>query len=357
MNNGTQRWILPFTEWSESHRKAWQSANQEGDVFSDHGLASRWTTKTQKQITKDYGMWLRHQNRRQPNTVLNQQPQELTKATLRPFVTELQDRLAPISVCSRLRGLSEAYRVMWPNVDRAVLRRLLSRLNSSAHPSRNKQALVISSREILKDALSHFETVVSGPAPSETIRASWVRNALMIAMLAAHPIRLANLTMIRLGVHLDQLEDQLWLRFGSHETKEKRAFDTPLAKVLHAPLAKYLEEYRPILLDNHESDALWISVRKGPMKESSVYDQIVRITETVFGHPINPHLFRDCAMTTLASEDPSHVRVAARLLGHTSLSTGELYYNQATMLSAVARYHQTIADLRGSEPPLEELSS
>ena len=59
-------------------------------------------------------------------------------------------------------------------------------------------------------------------------------------------------------------------------------------------------------------------------------------------------------MTTLATEDPAHVRVGARLLGHTSLRTGELHYNQATMMSAVAQYHETLAELRGSEPPPEE---
>lgn len=357
MRSKAQRWILPFNEWPETHRKAWQAAIREGDVFTDRGLASRWTAKTQKQVIKDYGLWLRHLSRDQLNPDFYLQPPELTKATLRPFVAELQNRIAPISVCSRLRGVSEAYRVMWPDDDRTVLRRLLSRLQANAHPSRNKQALVISSREILKDALNHLEAVVEGPAPSQTIRASWVRNALMVAMLAAHPIRLANLTMIRLGQHLDQLDDQVWLRFSAHETKEKRAFETPLAEVLHTPLVQYLETYRPILLDGHESDALWISVRKSPMKEQSVYDQTVRTTRTLFGRPITPHLFRDCAMTTLASEDPSHVRVGARLLGHSSLRTGERHYNQATMLSAVAQYHQTIADLRGREPPIEGLST
>jgi integrase/recombinase XerD len=59
-------------------------------------------------------------------------------------------------------------------------------------------------------------------------------------------------------------------------------------------------------------------------------------------------------MTTLATDDPAHVRVGARLLGHSSLRTGERHYNQATMVSAVTQYHETLAQLRGNTPPPEE---
>ena len=59
-------------------------------------------------------------------------------------------------------------------------------------------------------------------------------------------------------------------------------------------------------------------------------------------------------MTTLATDDPAHVRVGARLLGHSSLTTSEQHYNHATMLSAVAQYHETLAQLRGSKPPTED---
>ena len=89
---------------------------------------------------------------------------------------------------------------------------------------------------------------------------AWVRNAFMVAMLAVHPIRLANLTMIRLGQHMERNDAHVWLRFSSRETKEKRPMEFPLADVLLEPLKLYLEIYRPALLDDRETDALWISV-------------------------------------------------------------------------------------------------
>ena len=203
--------------------------------------------------------------------------------------------------------LSEAYRVMWPDADRTTLKKVLSRLNHNAKPSRNKQALVISSREILNAALDHIGHVIKNPAPSETIRASWVRNGVMVALLAVHPIRLANLTEIRLGRHLTWEGEEVWLRFSERETKEKQPLEFPLAAILLEPLQVYLETYRPCLLDGRDSEALWISVRKGPMRDRAVSDQVIFTTERLFGKPINPHLFRDCAMTTLATEDPAHI--------------------------------------------------
>jgi hypothetical protein len=55
---------------------------------------------------------------------------------------------------------------------------------------------------------------------------------------------------------------------------------------------------------------------------------------------------RRCA-TTIAVEDPRHVRDAHHVLGNT-LATTEKYYNQARSLEASRRYHATLAALRSS---------
>ncbi len=353
-----KRWILPFEEWPPAHQEAWCAGVAAGDVFTETGLGSHWTDKTKGQIVKDYGMWLRYCQDAPHVGLDTNAPASLTIDNLRPYVEQLRERLAPVSVCSRLRGLSESHRVMWPESDRSVLRKVLSRLKRNAAPTRNKTALIHSSRELLEGALDHMEQVIREPAPSDTIRACWVRNAVMVAMLVIYPLRLANLTGIYLGRQLS-LEDgdgdgDAHLRFDASETKEKRPITFPMVPAIRIPLEVYVEDYRPVLLDGRDSDALWISTRKGPMKEQAIYEQIVRTTEKLFGHPINPHLFRSCALTTLATEDPSHVRVGARLLGHSSLKTGEQHYNQATMLSAVAQYHDAIAQLRGDHPPAED---
>jgi integrase/recombinase XerD len=58
-----------------------------------------------------------------------------------------------------------------------------------------------------------------------------------------------------------------------------------------------------------------------------------------------PHWFLDAAATTIAIEDPIHVRDARHVLGHTSLATTERHYNQARGLEASRRHQAVLAGL------------
>ena len=65
---------------------------------------------------------------------------------------------------------------------------------------------------------------------------------------------------------------------------------------------------------------------------------------------MNPHLFRDCAATTIATNDPEHVHVITSILGHSSLATSEHYYNHARSLQAAHSYQNLILQLRQQRP-------
>jgi integrase/recombinase XerD len=70
------------------------------------------------------------------------------------------------------------------------------------------------------------------------------------------------------------------------------------------------------------------------MTDNGIYDRIVARTHEGLGQAINPHLFRDAAATSIAIDDPAHIGIASRLLGHRSGSTTERYYNQARSVEA-----------------------
>jgi integrase/recombinase XerD len=67
------------------------------------------------------------------------------------------------------------------------------------------------------------------------------------------------------------------------------------------------------------------------------------------GVAVNPHLFRGCAATSVAIQDPGHVGVIKSVLGHRSLATGQSYYNQAGSLEA-SRRHQGVLRRAGGRP-------
>ena len=82
------------------------------------------------------------------------------------------------------------------------------------------------------------------------------------------------------------------------------------------------------------------------MTSEAIYERICLRTCAAFGHAINPHLFRDCAATTIALRDPKHVMVARDLLGHSRLDITERYYNQARAVEVARKYQDTVLALR-----------
>jgi integrase len=98
--------------------------------------------------------------------------------------------------------------------------------------------------------------------------------------------------------------------------------------------------------DAQAHDGLWASAKRQPMTADAVFDRICRRTAVAFGHSINPHLFRDCAATTMATRDPAHVLTVKDLLGHLTFTTTERYYNQARTFEAGRRYQGVIHSLR-----------
>ena len=68
------------------------------------------------------------------------------------------------------------------------------------------------------------------------------------------------------------------------------------------------------------------------------------------GRAINPHLFRDCAATSIAIDDPGHVGIACRLLGHRAASTTERYYNHARGVEASGLMQKHSLALRWGSP-------
>ena len=78
-------------------------------------------------------------------------------------------------------------------------------------------------------------------------------------------------------------------------------------------------------------------------------------TRAAFGRAVNPHLFRDCAATSVALEDPARVRVAAQVLGHGAFSTTERHYNLARSQEAAESWHEMLDGLRRTQRPKENV--
>lgn len=77
-----------------------------------------------------------------------------------------------------------------------------------------------------------------------------------------------------------------------------------------------------------------------------VYRRLCRVTEREIGRPINPHLFRDCSVTSRAIDDPNNILAMATLLGHANMRIVEMHDNQAESIEASRQYQGLIATRR-----------
>ena len=71
-------------------------------------------------------------------------------------------------------------------------------------------------------------------------------------------------------------------------------------------------------------------------------------TRREFGRGLFPHMFRDCAATAVAVDNPKHIGDASLILGHAEHSTTEKHYNHARSLDASRRHAAMLATLRES---------
>ncbi|MEW8437155.1 MAG: site-specific integrase [Candidatus Thiodiazotropha taylori] len=350
-----QNSALPFDQWPATDQACWQAAIHDGGLFDTQGKAANWSSRTQREVKWCYGRWLNY-FRLDQTTAWSLPPAErFTQQHIAAFSQTLIQQISLRSVSSYLTHLAMACRVICPEVDCKFIRQIASQIHSQSEgPVRDKRAKLRNIGELLQLGCDLMDSVDQvGKASSLPDRLQY-RDGLIIALLATRPLRRRTVSLIQLGQHLQRINDTWYLLFTAEDTKQRRPLEFPLPSLLEPYLQTYLTEIRPYLLGDHNDNHLWISARGGALSDSQLYARICGHTEAILGVCINPHLFRDCAATTLANEDPDHVMTIAPLLGHADLKTADRHYIHAQSRQAAQRYQETLAELRQKHSPKME---
>jgi integrase len=86
-------------------------------------------------------------------------------------------------------------------------------------------------------------------------------------------------------------------------------------------------------------------IKGGALAYTYVGHIITETTRRELGVAVNPHLFRDCAVYTVAINAGDRMGIASGLLQHTDQRTVEKYYNKGASVGAVRRYQQILDQL------------
>jgi hypothetical protein len=322
------------------------------DVFDPTGRAFRWAAATKRKVQNDYARWLRWLTHAYPQDLALPPIDRVTQVRIGQFAQALSERQLATSVASSLEGLWMCITVIAPASEFIWLRKLVNRMTVQAKRSRPKSVKVRHSAELFSYGLRLMSEADARFPNSSRQSCLEFRDGLMIALLAARPIRLRNLHMMRLGTHLIKSTTGYRLVFEPGETKQGVALYWRIPSILTLLLDRYFAVIRPFfargLKTASRNSHCWLTLSGKQLKQSAISQRFTKLTNAVFGVPISPHHFRHCAVTSIAADDPAAFAMAPSVLGNFSFRTIETHYNQAMMFHASRRYQAIIAGLRAS---------
>ena len=174
----------------------------------------------------------------------------------------------------------------------------------------------------LPDTLSEadVEALLAAPDVEDSLG---LRDRCVLEVLYACGLRVSELV----GLRVDQLNPrQGVLRVTGKGNKERLV---PLGEEALAWIVRYCAEARPVLLRGQPSDVLFPSQQARQMTRQTFWHRIkLHASQAGIRSPLSPHTLRHAFATHLLNHG-ADLRVVQMLLGHSDLSTTQIYTHVA----------------------------
>jgi integrase-like protein len=148
--------------------------------------------------------------------------------------------------------------------------------------------------------------------------------AVAIGILTSAPVRLANLTAIRLDTNLIKpggLDSNYWLAFPDYDVKNRVKLEYPLERYLTELIDEYVHDSRPALLRGRNEDWLFPGQAGGAKGKTCLSGQITERIYKATGLRMTVHQFRHAAGAIILQRRPGEYELVRRLLGHRNVQT------------------------------------
>jgi integrase len=153
--------------------------------------------------------------------------------------------------------------------------------------------------------------------------------AVAVAILTVAPIRLGNLSGIRLGENLIKPggpQSNYFLTFSKYDVKNRVPLQFKLDETVTTIINEYVHDFRPDLMRGSNADWLFPGESGGHKEKISFSTQIVDRVEKSTGLRITVHQFRHAAGALILKHRPGEYELVRRLLGHKSVQTTIKFY-------------------------------
>ncbi len=334
---------MPFEAWPEADRKAWRAACEPPARLKRGGAAGHLRSASREVHERHYGNFLGFLDR---NGLLRRDAPAaaiVTPENVDAFLTEAKARMSSTTVHVAMCCLRRAALYMIPGLELGWLDKIAKDLAVVAHPHPKFDRLVLPER-LIEAGLALIQEAENSHAMTKLAQASQVRNGLMLAMLGFHPIRRKNFAALEIGRSLVKIRGRWWIVLSAAETKENRADERRVDKLLIPFIDRYLHQYRPVLARyNNAASALWLSANDGtPIADKEVANVIGMTTLSTVGVKLGPHLFRTSAASAAAVYGGDNPYLGSAILHHADPRVTLEHYNRATSLTAAESFRQVV---------------
>lgn len=329
---------LPIAEWPASDRIGWTEACQPAQRLKRGGAASHLAAVSQGDIANRYGMFLDFLCRNGRFDWLKNAAALVTPDDVNGYVIELKARVRSVTVWNSIYKLRRAVQLIAPGIDFGWLTEIEKDLAMVMIPRSKVDRLVLTERLVEAGLTLVHEAEMFSKTP--LARAAGVRNGLLIALLALHPIRIKNFAALAIGNTFLNIEGRWWLHIPSENTKSHRVDERQVPEFITEAVNNYVKTDRAVLSrGDTEQAALWISSITGrQLTTKNLGTLISTLTHETLGVDVSPHLFRTAGASTAAVYGGSHPHLASALLNHRDPRVTEEHYNRATTFSAGEEY-------------------
>jgi integrase len=180
--------------------------------------------------------------------------------------------------------------------------------------------------------------------------------AVAIGILSVAPVRLANLTAIRIGTNLIKPggpDSDYWLAFPDYDVKNRVKLDYPLKRYLTRLIDEYVHDFRPTLLRGSSEDWLFPGEFGGAKHQVCLSSQICKRIYQETGIRMTVHQFRHAAGAIILLHRPGEYELVRQLLGHRSVQTTINCYIGLESIRASEIFGEIVMKMR-NDPQEEE---
>jgi integrase len=329
---------LPIAEWPAADRLGWAEACQPAQRLKRGGAASRLAPVSQGDIANRYGLFLDFLCRNGRLDLSKRAAALVTPDDVNGYLIELQARVHSVTVWNSIYKLRRAAEMIAPGTDSGWLTEIEKDLALVMIPRSKADRLVLTERLVEAGLILVREAEMFGKTP--LARAVGVRNGMLIALLALHPIRIKNFAALAIGDTFLNVDGRWWLHIPSENTKSHRVDERQVPEFINEAVNNYFRTHRAVLCrGNAEQAALWISSTTGrQLTTKNLGTLISKLTLETIGVDVSPHLFRTAGASTAAVYGGNHPHLASALLNHRDPRITEEHYNRATTFSAGEEY-------------------